>query len=317
MPTSPPAAAPSSSVTLYCSVDEVYARPIVRYLEQRGGLRINVLYDTEAAKTAGLANKIRAEQARPRGDVFWASALLQTMLLGRQHLLQPYLSPSAAGIPDAFKDRGGLWCTLGVRPRVILYRPGQPTPHSWQDLAGRQGVGIGNPQFGTVSDWTAALAARWGPAATLSWFGKLHRNQIQIFSGNSLVAQALTAGNTNYGVVDTDDFLQEAARQPDLKATTLSAPEAVLIPGSVAMLRGAPHPAAARKLLDLLLSPTCEALLVQSMPGVLPLRPAPVPSRVQKLCGSLLPIRSQNNVNQWPAMWDKVQEPLFNLLALD
>src|SRR5687768_1512589 len=95
--------APTNRVVLYCSVDDVYAKPIIKQLEKQTGLKIDVLYDTEAAKTAGLANKIRAEKNRPQGDVFWSSALLQTLLLNREGLLQPYISPSAKGIPAAFK----------------------------------------------------------------------------------------------------------------------------------------------------------------------------------------------------------------------
>src|SRR5688500_19467553 len=75
---------PTNRVTLYCSVDEVYAKPIIHDLEKKTGLDIDVLYDTEATKTAGLANRIRAERNRPQGDVFWSSALLQTLLLQRE-----------------------------------------------------------------------------------------------------------------------------------------------------------------------------------------------------------------------------------------
>ena len=94
-------------------MDDVYAKPIIKDLEKQTGLQIDVLYDTEAAKTAGLANKIRAEKLRPQGDVFWSSALLQTLLLNREGLLQPYVSPSAKEIPQAFKAKDGSWTGLG------------------------------------------------------------------------------------------------------------------------------------------------------------------------------------------------------------
>src|SRR5689334_11540155 len=84
----------SNRVVLYCSVDDVYAKPIVAALEKKTGLDIEPLYDVEAAKTAGLANRIRAEKKRPRADVFWSSALLQTLLLQREGLLEKYVSPN-------------------------------------------------------------------------------------------------------------------------------------------------------------------------------------------------------------------------------
>ena len=54
------ASRPRERVVLYCSVDDVYARPIVTELAERTGITIDAIYDVEAAKTAGLANRIRA-----------------------------------------------------------------------------------------------------------------------------------------------------------------------------------------------------------------------------------------------------------------
>src|SRR3712207_9430054 len=51
----------TNRVVLYCSVDDVYARPIIKRLEAETGLRIDALYDTEATKTAGLGARLPAE----------------------------------------------------------------------------------------------------------------------------------------------------------------------------------------------------------------------------------------------------------------
>jgi iron(III) transport system substrate-binding protein len=184
---------------LYCSVDEVYAKPIIRDLEKRTGLRIDALYDTEATKTAGLATRIRAERRRPQGDVFWSSALLQTLLLKREGLLQAYQSPSAKDIPAAFKDKDGMWTGLGVRARVIVFHEttwGRP-PNTlsyllWHGFQNK--VGISNPQFGTASDWVAALATRQGVAKTLNYFRALKKNGVRVLPGNSIVAEKVARG---------------------------------------------------------------------------------------------------------------------------
>jgi iron(III) transport system substrate-binding protein len=175
---------PPQRVVLYCSVDEVYAKPIIKRLEERTGLRIDALYDTEAAKTAGLANRIRAEKSRPRGDVFWSSALLQTLLLQREELLQPYVSPSARYIPPSFKDSTGAWTGLGVRARVLVYQQSvKDPPRTLQDLLQprfKGQIGISNPQFGTGSDWVAALATRQGADKTIEYFRALKKNDVRV-----------------------------------------------------------------------------------------------------------------------------------------
>jgi len=326
-----------TQVTLYCSVDEVYAKPIIHDLEKKTGLKINVLYDTEAAKTAGLANRIRAERNRPQGDVFWSSALLQTLLLKREGLLQPYKSPAAKDIPAAFKDPTGAWTGMGVRARVLVrYGDIGLPPRSLEDLAKPEWKlsGISNPQFGTASDWVAALATRWGVPKTLSYFRALKKNGVQILPGNSVVADRVGAGTLDAGVTDSDDYLAQKHKGGEIiciddsellwgqKLREPKATNAVLVPGSVALLKGAPHPAAAQRLLDALVAVETERRLTRQMPGVLSLR------QLEKgtvwhfgndpLSGvELKRHHIPNDTARWPAAWDKIREPLAEILLSD
>ena len=317
----------ASRVTLYCSVDDVYARPIIRDLEQRTGLRIDVLYDTEAAKTAGLAARIRAERERPRGDVFWSSALLQTLLLQREGLLQPYQSPSARDVPSAFKAADGAWTGLGMRARlVVVHRSVQVEgPGGLDDLLHprfRNQVGISNPQFGSASDWVALLATRWGVARTLNYFRALKKNGVRVLPGNSVVADKVGRGELLTGVTDTDDFLAQARKTSSIEfrgpvGISDARIDAPLVPGSVAMLKGAPHPVQARRLIDALVAGTTEKQLVQRMPGVLPLRTARAATTAAPFTRSLHPEAAPDDSARWPAAWDAVREPLNDILLSD
>lgn len=61
-----------------------------------------------------------------------------------------------------------MWTGMGVRVLMVNpaeTRPRFPVPHQLNDLerpAARDQIGISNPQFGTASDWAAALAVRQG-----------------------------------------------------------------------------------------------------------------------------------------------------------
>ena len=254
----------SNRVVLYCSVDDVYSKPIIKNLEKQTGLQIDVLYDTEAAKTAGLANKIRAEKSRPQGDVFWSSALLQTLLLNREGLLQPYVSLSAKDIPAPFKAKDGSWTGLGVRARVqvITGKVVPPNP-AW---------GISNPQFGTGSDWVAALVARGGREKTLAYFRDLKKKNLQVLPGNSIVAEKVARGELAYGITDSDDYFAQRSKAHNTFLMSLTRPIAVFIPGAVAILKNAPHGDNAKKLVDALLKVETEKKLVETMIGVIPTR---------------------------------------------
>ena len=297
----------SRRVVLLCSVDDVYARPILREVEARTGVTIDAVFDVEAAKTAGLANRIRAEAARPRSDIFWSSALLQTLLLQRENLLQPYASPSARDIPASLRDARGFWAAVGTRRRVIVHHAELKNPPSSLDdllaprLKGR--VAISNPQFGTASDWAAALGVRWGKDKTLSFFRALKRNGVQVLGGNSVVAERVASGEMLAGVTDSDDFFARHAKSPDLRLSAPALPHdihRVSVPGSVAILRGAPRQEDARTVVDALLESRTEKMLASVMQGFSLSRGAKE--------------AIANDALRWAASWQALRDPLFEIL---
>ena len=75
-------------VILYCAQDQVYAEPILREFEKENGDRIRVLtvYDSEAVKTVGLANRLLAERSHPQCDVFWGNEEMRTRQLAAQEI---------------------------------------------------------------------------------------------------------------------------------------------------------------------------------------------------------------------------------------
>src|SRR5437870_7944717 len=89
-------------VTLYCSVDEPFAREVVAAFEQQSGVHVRLKTDTEAGKTTTLVRLIEAERSNPQADVFWSSELFNTMNMARRGLLSEY-RPPAEGIPDRYK----------------------------------------------------------------------------------------------------------------------------------------------------------------------------------------------------------------------
>src|SRR4051812_34866057 len=73
----PPAAA--QEVTLYTSVDQPVAAPIVQEFERRTGIKVHLVTDTEATKSAGLAARLLAEKANPQADVFWGNEVFHSI----------------------------------------------------------------------------------------------------------------------------------------------------------------------------------------------------------------------------------------------
>src|SRR5215207_5148549 len=146
------------TVTIYVSTDRVFSEPVLREYEKRTGVRVNAMYDTEETKSTGLANRLIAEQARPQADVFWSNEPVRTLVLKSRHVLAPYRSPSATGIPEALVDPEGYWTGFSARIRVIAYNTKSATandaPRSIFDLADPQWkdqVAMADPRFGSTS----------------------------------------------------------------------------------------------------------------------------------------------------------------------
>ena len=312
----------SNTVVVYCSVDEVYARPILRALEQKTGLQIRPLFDVEAAKTAGLASRLRAESRHPRADIFWSSATLQTLLLSREGLLET-IAPRRTKTSPFFGSKD--WIATGVRARVLVYHASlkQP-PRVLDDLLSprfKDKIGISNPLFGTGSDWAAALATRRGQSKTLDLFRRLKQNGARVLPGNSVVAERVGRGELLAGVTDTDDFLALQKQFPALRivipAPSSTRSDLVFIPMTAAILKNAPHLQNAQKLMDALSSPEIEAQIVKAMPGVLPLRADwnDVPTAIAPFKNELE--KPRDDTTKWSDSWQKMREPLADILLRD
>jgi iron(III) transport system substrate-binding protein len=117
----PQKSAGAGEVTIYVSTDRVFSEPILRGYEQKTGVKVNVVYDTEETKSTGLANRLLAEKGNPQADVFWSNEPVRTLVLKSRGVLSPYKSPGAADIPSEFKDAEGYWTGFSARLRVIVY----------------------------------------------------------------------------------------------------------------------------------------------------------------------------------------------------
>ena len=101
--------APQQEVVVYTSLDKVFSQPILEEFENKTGIGVKAVYDSEATKTTGLVNRLIAEKDSPRADVFWNSETGRTIVLKQKGILTSYKSLSAVDIPSTFKDRDGYW----------------------------------------------------------------------------------------------------------------------------------------------------------------------------------------------------------------
>ncbi|MBI4563785.1 MAG: extracellular solute-binding protein [Planctomycetes bacterium] len=270
----------SREVVVYASVDEIYARGIFEAFTRETGIAVRAVYDTEEAKTLGLVHRLLAERGSPRADVFWNGECSRTALLDREGILSPYRPPTAEGIGASWRDPDGAWTGFGARARVIVYNTNrvQEPPATLEELTrppwkGR--VAMANPLFGTTATHVAALFHVRGEAATLRLLEALRSNGVRLVGGNSHVRDLVARGDCDVGLTDSDDVWIGKERGdpvamvfPDQDVTGT-----LIIPNSVALIRGAPHSTCGRAFIDYLLRSETEGRLASGRARQIPVRP--------------------------------------------
>ena len=188
-------------VVVYTSVDQVYAEPVLQAFEEASGIRVLAVYDVEATKTVGLAQRLLAEKGNPQADVFWSGEFTQTMFLNEQGVLAQYRTPTATGLPSGYMDPQGYWYAFGGRARVILVntnlvRPGEERLN-YDLLAERYTppTGPGKPViWHDFHPGGGVICAEWCRCLPCI-FQKIAQRGVQVVDGNSVVREMVANGH--------------------------------------------------------------------------------------------------------------------------
>lgn len=256
------------TVIVYTSQDQIYAEPILKEFEKQTGIRVRALYDSEAVKTVGLANRLLAERRNPQCDVFWGNEELRTRQLATKNV---------------FRETNA-WATVGFRSRRIVINTNfvslRPTPNPSKEgtIAGPQHransppgrgqgwvaprslleltnkiwrgkVALAYPLFGTTATHFLTLRQHWGEANWQAWCRALLANKPLLVDGNSVVVRLVAHGEAWIGLTDSDDIAAAQREGHPVAALPLS-DGSLLIPNTVAVIRRAPHPESAQRLFE-------------------------------------------------------------------
>jgi iron(III) transport system substrate-binding protein len=274
-------ASDDQTVVIYVSHDQIFSEPILRDFEKDTGIRVRAVYDAEETRSAGAMNRLIAEKRNPQADAYWANEPIRAEVLRQQGIAAPYTSPSAQGIPETFRDPNGYWTGFAARARVIIASESlDPKPtsiFSYTDPRWRGKAVIANPLFGTTTDQIAALFALLGDERARAFMQGLHDYGVKVSPSNGDSADLVASGEFAFGLVDSDDVI---SRMNLHERVTLIYPDqgadeigCFIVPNAVVLVAGAPHPEAAKKLIDYLLSTATERKLAFSDAAQFPLHP--------------------------------------------
>jgi iron(III) transport system substrate-binding protein len=251
-----------AKVIVYTSQDQVYAEPILKEFERQTGIKVAAVYDNEAVKTVGLANRLLAERNHPQCDVFWSNEELRTRQLAAESLFRPV----------------NAWVAVGYRSRRIVINTNRlslaSAPKSLGELTNsvwRGRIALAYPLFGTTATYFLALRQAWGAEGWERWCQALAANKPFLVDGNSVAAQMVARGEAWIGLTDSDDAAAEQREGAPLALLPIRN-DTLLIPNTIAVTRHAPHSEAAEKLWGYLQNPTVTQRLIgaHALEGFLP-----------------------------------------------
>lgn len=234
-------------VILYCAQDQVFAETILADFSRATGFVVKTVFDSEAVKTVGLANRLIAERDRPMCDIYWGNEELRT----RQLLARGVL-------------RSDAWASFGHRTRVLVARSAADLPGSFTELTNsrwRGKISLAYPLFGSTCTHFLVLRHRWGVPAWKVWCQALAANRPFLEEGNSQVVRRLQRSEVKVGFTDSDD-VQAAHREGADLAVALDGTETLRLPNTVALVSGRSERPEVRRLFDYLQSPEVRQKLI-------------------------------------------------------
>jgi len=299
------------SVVLYSAADREYATPILdAYDRNTPGTEIARQFDVESSKTLGLVTRIEQEKARPRCDVFWNNEIIHTIRLQKQGLLASRRWKVPDSWPKSFRAQDGTWIGYAARARVLIVNKDKlPDSSTWPtsvlelaDKKWQHRCGMAYPIYGTTATHMAVLrsyaddirceseamrdfANERGSLDWSRWSGGVVEHAV-VLAGNKQVALAVSSGELDWGLTDTDDAAVEKERGKPIEIVfpdqATGAFGTLFIPNTLCVLNGAPHPTAAASLADYLASEKVETRLTMGNSAQFPVWPgAKQPSRLQ------------------------------------
>lgn len=254
-------------VIVYAAQDQVYAEPILKKFTRETGIEVKAVYDSEAVKTVGLANRLLAEAGHPQCDVFWGNEEMRTRQLA---------------LRGVFREKG--CAAFGFRSRRIVVNTNKLTHFnvrttlSLEQLGNPQWrgkVALAYPLMGTTAAHFHALRQKWGDGVWEKWCRALAANRPFIVDGNSAVVNLVGRGEAFIGLTDSDDIAAGQRENLPLIALPITA-DTLLIPNTVGIVNQCPHPSEAEKLFRFLQRPDVIGELAEagalegSAPGLRP-----------------------------------------------
>jgi len=253
------AAAAQGTVVVYCGVDENWCRAMTTTFEKQTGVHVDM-----TRQSAGeIYARLRAEKENPRGDIWWGGTGDPHLQAAEEGLTDEYKSPSLPKLRDWAQRQAerAKFRTVGIYLGALgfgynkeeLARRKLAAPACWSDLIKPEFKGevqMADPNSsGTAWTAMATLIQLMGEEEGFAYLKKLHANINEYTKAGAAPAQSAGKGETLIGIAFQHDVIDVAKRNFPVQVVSPCEGTGYEI-GSMSLVKGARHPAEARRFYD-------------------------------------------------------------------
>lgn len=255
---------PEDAVVVYSAADADMVNATVAAFQKRyPAIRVS----TVVAGTGELIKRVEAEQGRPLGDVVWSVG--PEALGGKKALFEPYASGEAGAFFPGQAPADQAWTPYTTMPYGIMYNKKlvaeADAPRTWKDLLDPRWKGKVAYADATKSGSSYTLLVTWltiyGKGDTGWKFVEDLLRQAKVLPKSSMTYQMVANGEFPLGVTFEQAAFEYLKSGAPVGFVYPSEGTAVVQDGS-AIVKGAPHPTAARLFLDFTVSREAQELAV-------------------------------------------------------
>lgn len=214
--------------------------------------------------TGQMMQRIKAEAGAPKADIFWSGGFSSLRLY--KDYFAPYQSPEAASILAVYKEPGNLWVGTNAHVMVIMVNKralkGDPMPKTWSDLANprwKDRLVVGDPE-----KTSSSFATLWGIEKSLG------RKTVEGIAKNATVMSTASqvydgVAKGEFAVGMTMEYAAQEYVSGGNKDVEIVYPSegTFIAPEGMALVKGGPNPADAKKFYDYLSSKQAQEMLVK------------------------------------------------------
>ena len=260
-----PAMAADQHLVLYSANDDTVNKMVSTGFTAETGIQVDVI----STGSGVLFRRLASEKDNTQADVVWGTSA--SLLNQNKAMFQPYAAKEKDAVPAAYRDPDNLW--LGTNLQILTISqntgsiPAAQGPHSWADLLDPKWKGkiaFTDPANSGSAYVTATfLASLWGDNdAAWTKLGQLLTNT-KVLNRSTLVFDG--NGNGEYPLGISLEYAGNLwAHNGAPVQVTYPTDGTAVVPEGIAIVKGAPDPAAAKAFVDFVNSKPMQQQMLQA-----------------------------------------------------